>query len=249
MRFSILLHVPLLVPMTGFIPGKERAIIKRTFNFLERIPLQVPAAAFDFNLSKSVPRKRHSDISNNCAYVCRIYIYILSKLSRLEWKRIEIWPQDFNNFLKTIPALLILSNLSNLWRFPACQTGFQTTFGESRDGERTTRSIYVYMRRYRQEIPLGVEEEKTNGEHTTRFLVACLTVYARRMHRWYAVDEIGGRGGSRLPSYHGLPRCAATRICLPTLFTRLGNRVNHPANRICPYSGPVGSIRAETRNE
>lgn len=28
------------------------------------------------------------------------------------------------------------------------------------------------------------------------------------------------------------------RICLRSLFTRPGNRVNHPANRICPYSGP-----------
>lgn len=229
MRFSILLHVPLLVPMTGFIPGKERAIIKRTFNFLERIPLQVPAAAFDFNLSKSVPRKCHSDISNNCAYVCRIYIYILSKLSRLEWKRIEIWPQDFNNFLKTIPALLILSNLSNLWRFPACQTGFSDNF--RRITRRRTDDTF-YLRVYAS-ISTGDPTRRGRGEDKWRTYdeVSCSLSYRLRskdaslIRRWW-------NWRTWWKPVAKLPRSPAMR-CYANLFTDSIYEVGQPCKPSC----------------
>lgn len=69
--------------------------------------------------------------------------------------------------------------------------------------------------------------------------------FPARMHR----RTLMKLANETLASFDALPRCVSARICLPVLFTRLGNRVNHPANRICPYSGPVGSIRAQTRNE
>lgn len=224
----------------------------------ERIRLRFQLLHFNLSQVRSrINATRH--ISNNCACtfagVSRLSCTHPAKLStRLEWKRIRGWPRDLNYFshwysvhqfskiwTKIFPAKEFRKNEKRL-PFPRW---YEVTLWKSRAKDDT-------FYRYREEFVTvrgEVEKRKKGRQMDGGYRVPC-TVLPSLRHDASLIRCWWNWRTSRLPSYHGLlPRCAGTRICLPTLFTRLGNRVNHPANRICPYSGPLGSIRAETRNE